>query len=1043
MTVSPTGNAGGTFVAATRPDADVLLFCLPYAGGGAGAFRAWRGAFPAAVDVQPVQLPGRESRLAEPAEFAPELVAAAIAGRADRPYAIYGHSMGARLGFEVIRCLRRTGARLPERFYVGASRPPDLVEPIARIADLPDDAFVRGLEELGGTPVGVLDVPELREMLLPVLRADFAWIDGYRYEDEEPLAVPVVGFAGGADRSVPPELMAGWDRHTGAGFRLHTLPGDHFFLNADMARVVELISADLLGAVDGSAAKSPTRRAAPPRPGPAPHHVPLPGTDWTVWRQALLRTTGFPADGLNRLTAADLAQAADAHLDGLLDADGYAKAYESAAAQVSAEIWAIATDPLFREAVTWQNRNALYALDGIANQGPVAPRNSKRRQREEMVAQYWQRYCSKNETVGFFGPTSWIDLDPQGPNVTATPGPGLVRARRVFFEHWALSAFAEAVTADPRARRWLAPSVSPQLTLDGRQLVRVAQAPLPLSPAEAVLLAACDGWRPAIEVARAAVAAEGSPLRTPEDALILLGLLAERGLVRWDVDLPMRMNAEDVLAERLAGIGEPDLRDNALDGLARLRAGRDAIEAAGGDPHAVQAALAALNEIFVELTGQEAERRAGQMYAGRTLVVEECVRDLEAGIGGAVLEAMAGPFGVLLQAARWLTVATAEAYLAVLRDFYDELARDLGTPDVPFGQLWYLAQGIFFGRGERPVDDVAAEFTRRWSELFRLDRFGDDTRTVALTSADLAGPVAEVFPADRPAWAAARVHSPDLHLCATSVEALARGEFSLVLGELHAAWATLDAGLFLVGSDEVEELRAATLADVGPGRVLPLYPLDWPRYTARLAGGLDNDTDFQLGILPGPGADPDRLIPVTALTVSDEDGELVVHGRGESWPLIEMFAELIGIHTQGAFKLVAATGHTPRITVDRMVLARETWRTTIGGTGLADVKGEQAQFLAVRRWRAAAGLPETVFVSIATETKPCYVDLGSPVYATIFCSMLRAARLSDGDDVRVTITEMLPTPGEAWVPDAAGQRYFSEIRVQVCDPEPAATGRFL
>lgn len=470
------------FVAAVRPDADVLLFCLPYAGGGAGAFHPWRTAFPAGVDVQPVQLPGRENRIAEPAHFTPEDVAVAIADRADRPYAIYGHSMGARLGFEVIRCLRRTGARLPSRFYVGGSRPPDLEESLVRIVDLPDDGFVRGLEALGGTPPGALDVPELRELLLPLLRADFGWIDGYRYHDEDPLPVPIVGFAGQADPSVTPDLMAGWERHTGAGFRLHTVPGDHFFLVGDLARVTAAISEDLLGAV-APAGPPVTSDPATPAP-PATHRIPLPGTDWTVWRQALLRTTGFPADGLDRLGSPALAAAADAHLDGGLDADGYAHAYEAAAAQVSEQIWAIATDPLFREAVTWQNRNALYALDGIAHQGPVAPRNSKRRQREEMVAQYWQRYCAKNETVGFFGPTTWIDLDPQGPAASAEPGPGLVRERRVFFEHWALSAFAAAVTADPRARRWLVPSVSPQLVLDGRHLVRVAQAPLHLTPAE-------------------------------------------------------------------------------------------------------------------------------------------------------------------------------------------------------------------------------------------------------------------------------------------------------------------------------------------------------------------------------------------------------------------------------------------------------------------------------------------------------------------------------------------------------------------------------
>ncbi len=87
--------------------------------------------------------------------------------------------------------------------------------------------------------------------------------------------------------------------------------------------------------------------------------------------------------------------------------------------------------------------------------------------------------------------------------------------------------------------------------------------------------------------------------------------------------------------------------------------------------------------------------------------------------------------------------------------------------------------------------------------------------------------------------------------------------------------------------------------------------------------------------------------------------------------------------------------------------------------------------------RAGLGLPETVFVSFATETKPCYVDFSSPVYVSIFCSMVRAARLAGGDEVPVVITEMLPGPEDAWVPDAAGHRYSCELRVQICDPEPA------
>ncbi|HEY2947223.1 MAG TPA: thioesterase domain-containing protein [Micromonosporaceae bacterium] len=229
-----------------RPEAVAVLLCLPYAGAGASAFHAWQRAYPKEIDLQPVQLPGRENRIAEPHRVDPDEVADAVAGRIDRPYAIYGHSMGARLGFEVIRSLRRLGAPAPARFYVGGCRPPDETEPLVRLARLPEAEFVRRLRELGGSLAEALEVPELRELVLPTLRADFGWIDGYRYEGEAPLPMPIVGFAGDADPAAPPDTMAGWCRHTVSGFRLCVMPGDHFFLHTRAADVAATISADLL-----------------------------------------------------------------------------------------------------------------------------------------------------------------------------------------------------------------------------------------------------------------------------------------------------------------------------------------------------------------------------------------------------------------------------------------------------------------------------------------------------------------------------------------------------------------------------------------------------------------------------------------------------------------------------------------------------------------------------------------------------------------------------------------------------------------------------
>jgi hypothetical protein len=171
--------------------------------------------------------------------------------------------------------------------------------------------------------------------------------------------------------------------------------------------------------------------------------------------------------------------------------------------------------------------------------------------------------------------------------------------------------------------------------------------------------------------------------------------------------------------------------------------------------------------------------------------------------------------------------------------------------------------------------------------------------------------------------------------------------------------------------------------------------------------------------------------------VSKVDGELVAGtADGRSWPLLELFGELVSMHAVEAFKLVATAPHTPRITIDRVVVCRETWRTTVGASRLAEVTDQRDRFLAARRWRLALGLPERVFVRIATETKPVYVDFTAPRYVSMFCSMVRAARAAGGDGVPLLVSEMLPEPDEAWLPDAAGRRYFSELRIQVRDPEP-------
>ncbi|MEU6205015.1 thioesterase domain-containing protein [Micromonospora musae] len=1011
-----------------RGVAPVQLFCLPYAGAGASAFRHWSAGLGPGVEVLPVQLPGRENRITEDPRFQVADVARAIAGRVTGPYALYGHSMGGRLGFEVVRELRRERLPLPLRLYVGGARAPHVSAPslFDGLATVDDDELLRRLGDGGGLPVEVLDHPELVELLLPLLRADFGRVDSYRYVPGEPLPVPIVVFSGRHDRAVTREQSEAWARHSAAGGTLHEISGGHFFLHDALDELLAVIRADLDVALAATAA-APAEATAAAERVTGRHRVPLGDTGWSVWRDAILRTTGFPADGLTMFSAPQAAAAADELLATGSGAEQFDKEFAEAVTVGAQRLSGLADNQLLGEAITWQNRNVLTALDALRRGGADAPRNARRRERERALLKYWQRYCGKNETIGFFGPSCWVTLDPTRPvTVEVRPGPTLTRSRRVWFESWALAAYADRIGQDLAVRSCWPPRLAPHLRLIDRALHRPGRPPLPLTPVETALLTAADGRRAAREL----VADPTIGLRRPEDGYALLDRLVERELITWDAALPVSPTAEEALRKRIESIGDDTARDTARAGFDELRAARDAVASAAGDPDRLRVALDALDATFTALTGVPARRRAGQTYAGRTLCYEDTSRDLDVVFGAPLLEGIAAPLGVLLRAARWLAGALEDAYATVFRELYEELRVEAGGGQVALSDLWFLAQGLFWGEGERPVDTVAAEFAARWAGLFGLADLPPGTTQVRLRVADIVDRVAEAFPAGRPGWSNARVHSPDLQICATDAESLARGEYTVVLGEMHTAWPSFDCQVFALSHPDVERLRSAFVEDLGEHRIQLLFPADWPRRTGRVAEALAGPTDRQLAFQPAPGADPERVLPTVALTVGEVAGTLVATAPdGQRWPLSEVFAGVLAAHAVDGFKLVATAPYTPRIKLDRLVVARQTWRTTVGESGLAAVTGEREPFLAVRAWRSRLGLPERVYVKLATEIKPCFVDLSSPAFATVLCAMARAA----GDDVSLAVSEMLPAPDDAWVPDAQGRRYFSELRLQITD----------
>jgi medium-chain acyl-[acyl-carrier-protein] hydrolase len=213
------------------------LFCLPWAGGNSSAYTAWRDAFGGDVEVCPIELPGRQRRWAEsPFERLDPLVnalATALSGELRGRWSLFGHSMGALVAFELARALRRRGEGRPETLFVSAGPAPQLPRPQPWVHDQPDSVVLERLRALGGVPEELTAAPELMELVLPAIRADFAVCETYVHRPEPPLDCPIVAFSGAQDAEVPPERVEQWRSQTTGTFLHHLLPGGHFMINSE------------------------------------------------------------------------------------------------------------------------------------------------------------------------------------------------------------------------------------------------------------------------------------------------------------------------------------------------------------------------------------------------------------------------------------------------------------------------------------------------------------------------------------------------------------------------------------------------------------------------------------------------------------------------------------------------------------------------------------------------------------------------------------------------------------------------------------------
>ena len=230
-----------------NPRARLRLFCFPYAGGAASIYRTWQQHLPAEIEVCAVQLPGRENRIQErPFTDVGPLVGAllpVILPSLDRPFALFGHSMGTLIAYELAQQLQQHG-RTPTHLFLSGRRSPVLPEPDELLHTLPsDEQFLHELQQrYNNLPAVLFEDKELRELFLPLLRADFTLVETYDNPTPILLSCPLVTFGGREDRRATEAQLRAWQTLTVADFALHCFPGGHFYLNEQVQPLLATIA---------------------------------------------------------------------------------------------------------------------------------------------------------------------------------------------------------------------------------------------------------------------------------------------------------------------------------------------------------------------------------------------------------------------------------------------------------------------------------------------------------------------------------------------------------------------------------------------------------------------------------------------------------------------------------------------------------------------------------------------------------------------------------------------------------------------------------
>ena len=641
-----------------------------------------------------------------------------------------------------------------------------------------------------------------------------------------------------------------------------------------------------------------------------------------------------------------------------------------------------------------------------------------------------QRYSVKNDSIGFFGPIGWARLSDERTGLTGESPRGLLARRNLYFEVWCIDALAKTINEIPGIKLWLPPRIVPFLRVESQGLSVPSKGYIELPEYQVAILRACNGQ--SAKAIATKMLLEGFPeLQSESDSYDFLDLMESSGIVAWGLDVAMQLCPEVSLREQILSIANEVLRTRALRMLDQLEDLRDAICWAEGRPEILDSALSDLEDTFTRLTGRTAIRSAGQVYAARTLVFEDCQRDLDLKFGGEIVSALMPPLSLLLASSRWFTYEAGLRYRRAFASIYDDLAAT--GREVDFVSFMAAARPLLFEQAKKFTGSITALFQEKWAAVLGPRPGG---HCLEYSCDQLKTRVREFFQVDHRGWNHACYHSPDVMIAADSIESIKRGEYFFVLGELHPAMNTLDQNLFVAQHPDPGQLQEAARLDVsGPVFASVISKVNAHVTSGRLMRALLGEKDYRIHCdADCPDDSPAQILRSGDLIVVREQDELFVVRRdgGQLIAMLDVLREWLNFNVADGFKMLSPAPHCPRVKIDQLVVCRESWHAAIGEAGFAREKSSLQRFKQLRRWANARGVPRFTFVKLPAEDKPFYLDLDSPIYVDILCILLRQ-QIDADPEAQMSITEMLPSHDQLWLTDDMGNLYTNELRMVAVD----------